>query len=74
MPTISTTKGHCLFHPSGCLTNPGHLTFTPALVTSLQVSEVCKLVLGRGALLRNRKLVIDLLDMEFHEIANETPP
>ena len=25
MPTISTTKGHCLFHPSGCLTKPGHL-------------------------------------------------
>ena len=25
MPTISTTKGHCLFHPSGCLTNPDHL-------------------------------------------------
>jgi RNA-directed DNA polymerase len=27
MPTISTTKGHCLFHPSGCLTKPDHLNW-----------------------------------------------
>ncbi|MBI5656936.1 MAG: DUF4424 family protein [Geobacter sp.] len=26
MPITTTTSGICLFHPSGCLTNPGHLT------------------------------------------------
>jgi molybdopterin/thiamine biosynthesis adenylyltransferase len=47
----------------------GNPSFTPAVVASLQVAEVCKLVLGKGELLRNRKLNIDLLDMEIHEIA-----
>jgi len=46
----------------------GNPAFTPAVVASLQVAEVCKIVLGRGELLRNRKLTIDLLDMEIHEI------
>ena len=51
----------------------GNPAFTPAIVASLQVAEVCKIVLGRGELLRNRKLSIDLLDMEFHEIPYGTP-
>lgn len=46
----------------------GNPAFTPAVVASLQVAEVCKIILGRGEPLRNRKLSIDLLDMEFHEI------
>jgi molybdopterin/thiamine biosynthesis adenylyltransferase len=46
----------------------GNPAFTPAVVASLQVAEVCKIVLGRGELLRNRKLTIDLLEMEIHEI------
>lgn len=46
----------------------GNPSFTPAVVASLQVAEVCKLILGRGELLRNRKLYIDLQDMEIHEI------
>jgi molybdopterin-synthase adenylyltransferase len=46
----------------------GNPSFTPAVVASMQVAEVCKLVLGKGELLRNRKLSIDLLDMEIHEI------
>jgi len=46
----------------------GNPSFTPAVVASLQVAEVCKLILGKGELLRNRKLSIDLLDMEIHEI------
>lgn len=46
----------------------GNPAFTPAVVASLQVAEACKIVLGRGELLRNRKLSIDLLDMEIHEI------
>lgn len=46
----------------------GNPAFTPAVVASLQVAEVCKIVLGKGELLRNRKLTIDLLEMEIHEI------
>ena len=51
----------------------GNPAFTPAVVASLQAAEVCKLILGRGELLRNRKLSIDLLDMEVHEISYENP-
>jgi len=46
----------------------GNPSFTPAVVASLQVAEVCKIVLNKGELLRNRKLSIDLLEMEVHEI------
>lgn len=51
----------------------GNPAFTPAVVASMQVAEVCKIVLGKGELLRNRKLSIDLLDMEIHEIAYGVP-
>jgi len=46
----------------------GNPAFTPAVVASLQVAEVCKLLMGEGKPLRRRKLVINLLDMEFEEI------
>jgi len=46
----------------------GNPSFTPAVVASLEVAEVCKLLLGQGELLRNRQLTIDLLTMEIHEI------
>jgi molybdopterin/thiamine biosynthesis adenylyltransferase len=46
----------------------GNPAFTPAAVASLQVAEACKIVLGKGELLRRRKLSIDLLDMEIHDI------
>ena len=46
----------------------GNPAFTPAVVASLEVAEVCKLLLGEGGLLRRRKLAIDLLAMEFHEV------
>jgi len=51
----------------------GNPAFTPAVVASLQVAEVCKIVLGKGELLRQRKLSIDLLDMEIHEIRYDGP-
>ncbi len=50
----------------------GHLgnpSFTPAVVASLQVAEVCKILLGQGACLRGRVLHVDLLHMEFEEIS-----
>lgn len=46
----------------------GNPSFTPAVVASLEAAEVCKLLLGRGTLLRDRALIVDLLDMEFTEI------
>lgn len=52
----------------------GNPAFTPAVVASLQVAEICKIILGKGDLLRRRKLNIDLLDMEFHEISFEKSP
>ena len=51
----------------------GNPSFTPAVVASLEVAEVCKILLGKGELLRNRKLSIDLLEMEVHEISYEVP-
>lgn len=46
----------------------GNPSFTPATAASLQVGEVCKVLLGQGALLRNRKVSFNLLDMEFDEV------
>jgi len=46
----------------------GNPSFTPAVAASLEVAEVCKVLLGQGALLRNRKLSFNLLDMEVDEI------
>lgn len=46
----------------------GNPSFTPALIASLEVAEVCKLLLGEGTPLRGRQLMIDLLSMEIHII------
>lgn len=48
--------------------NLGNPAFTPAVVASLEVAEVCKILLAEGKPLRGRKLAVDLLSMEFHEI------
>lgn len=50
----------------------GNPSFTPAIVASLETAEVCKIILGEGKPLRGRKLSLDLLDMEFHEITLQT--
>jgi len=46
----------------------GNPAFTPAVVASLQVAEICKILLNKKGLLRHKKLLIDLLDMEFKEV------
>ena len=46
----------------------GNPSFTPAVAASLEVAEVCKLLLDQGRLLRNRKLAFNLLHMEVDEI------
>lgn len=46
----------------------GNPSFTPAVVASIEVAEVCKLLLGQGVSLRGRQLIIDLLSMEMQII------
>lgn len=53
----------------GVETTLGNPSFTPAVVASLQVAEVVKVLLGRGKPLAGRVLLTDLLDMRFEEIA-----
>ncbi|SHJ07717.1 HesA/MoeB/ThiF family protein [Lutispora thermophila] len=46
--------------------NPhGNLSFTPALAASMEVSEVLKLLIGRGDLLKSKMLSINLLNNSF---------
>jgi len=49
----------------------GNPSFTPALVASLEVAEVCKLLIGQGTTLQGRQLIIDLLSMEMQVISIE---
>lgn len=46
----------------------GNPSFTPAVVASLEVAEVAKILMNTGEPLRNRYLTVDLLDMEITEI------
>ena len=46
----------------------GNPAFTPAVVASIEAAEVSKILLGQGDLLRQRQLIINLLDMSFNEI------
>lgn len=47
----------------------GNPAFTPAVIASLEVAEICKVLLNQPGQLRNRTLTIDLLDMEIEEFA-----
>ncbi len=46
----------------------GNPAFTPAVIASIQAAEVCKILLGVGALLRGRVLSIDLLEMRMETV------
>ncbi len=50
----------------------GNPSFTPAVVASLQVAEVCKVLIGQGTLLRNKVLTVNLLEMEIETIPLES--
>lgn len=56
-------------HDKGVEQELGNPAFTPAVIAGFEVAEICKIILGKTNLLRNRKLSIDLLDMEIEEIA-----
>ncbi|HEX3048210.1 MAG TPA: HesA/MoeB/ThiF family protein [Bacillota bacterium] len=49
-------------------TKLGNPSFTPALVASIEVSEVLKILIGRGSLLRKKLLIIDTLEQEYEII------
>jgi molybdopterin/thiamine biosynthesis adenylyltransferase len=46
----------------------GNPSFTPAVVASLQVAEICKILIGQGALLRKKVLAINLLDCDIDTV------
>jgi molybdopterin/thiamine biosynthesis adenylyltransferase len=57
-------------HGKGVEAKLGNPSFTPAVVASLQVAELAKVLLGRGRPLAGRTLFVNLLDMEFEEICH----
>lgn len=46
----------------------GNPAFTPALISSIEVSEVVKILVRRGDLLRNKMLFINVLDHEYEVV------
>jgi len=56
----------------GVETDLGNPSFTPALVASIQVSECLKALTGKGELLRNKMLHVDLLDNEMMIVPIDT--
>ena len=44
-------------------------SFGPAVIAGFEAAETCKILLGRGSLLQNRMLFINLLDMKIEEMA-----
>ena len=64
--TLHTMYGRCA-EGAGVEKELGNPSFTPAVVASLEVAEVAKLIVGRGAPVRQAMLVVNLLDMEFNK-------
>jgi molybdopterin/thiamine biosynthesis adenylyltransferase len=64
--TLQTMYGRCA-DGSGVEKELGNPSYTPALVASLEVAEVAKLIVGRGTPVRQAMLVVNLLDMEFNK-------
>lgn len=64
--TLETLYRSCTLE-KGMEKDYGNPSFTPAVTASLQVAEVCKVLLGLGSVLRRRVLYINLLDMELEE-------
>ncbi len=54
----------------GVETRLGNPSYTPAVIASLQVAELAKVLLGRGKPLDGRVLFVDLLNMKFEELGS----
>jgi uncharacterized surface protein with fasciclin (FAS1) repeats len=52
----------------------GNPSFTPALVASMEVAEVCKVLLGEGETLHHRKLSVNLLEVVFVSVDMKDGP
>ena len=56
-------------YPSGSVKGAeaelGNPSFTPAVIASIEVAEAVKVLLGRGTLLQNKVLTINLLDHDY---------
>ncbi len=52
----------------GAETHLGNPSFTPALAASIQVAECLKVLLKKPGILRNKMLVIDLLDQQYEVV------
>ncbi len=63
LPLLRPTPGG-----KGVETKLGNPSFTPAVMASLQVAEVVKVLLGRGKPLAGKVLLVNLLDMRFEEV------
>jgi len=48
--------------------NQPTLSFVPAVIASLEAAQACKVILGRGDLLKGRLLAIDLLSMDMDNL------
>jgi molybdopterin/thiamine biosynthesis adenylyltransferase len=55
-------------HGPGAESDLGNPAFTPAVVASLQVAEVCKLLLGLPTLRQHELLCVNLLDMQCEKV------
>jgi molybdopterin-synthase adenylyltransferase len=62
--TLQTIYGRCA-DGVGIEKHLGNPSYTPAVVASIQVAEVCKILLSRGTSITGAMLVINLLDMDF---------
>jgi molybdopterin-synthase adenylyltransferase len=56
----------------GIETKLGNPSFTPALVASIEVSEVVKILISRGEILSQKMLIVDLLDNDYEVIQLNT--
>lgn len=65
--TVQTIYRNCK-DSKGVERTLGNPAFTPAVIASLQVAEVCKLLTGQGIALQKRLLFINMLDMEIDQI------
>jgi molybdopterin-synthase adenylyltransferase len=53
----------------GAETQLGNPAFTPALAASLQLAETIKVLLGKPGVLKNKLLVLDILDHQYDVIS-----
>lgn len=54
-----------LYNSDGGFPTPSVPSFVPAFAASIEVSEATKFLLGRGEVLRNKILTVNLLDNQF---------